>query len=282
MARFDPEAAENRDIRRLYEAGKTGQEIAIALGMKKGTVYWRIQQLGLETRGGGGCPREHRQFREDGLISLTEVCRLSGGEWSRNRIRRMVEDAGIETRLDRAGRCLFIPKTEAEQLIAELEGRWALERCSWESAGIQPWEMGWLGGFWDGEGSVCLTFEEKEGRQKHTFCSIVAVGNTDYRLVSQVEGLFDRLKIRYHESMRNPDNPKWARSWHVCLVGVVARWRFCVEVAPFLVAKREAARLMQKFCEAQAANAGRPGLWKIAKEFARRMLEINSSSSAET
>jgi hypothetical protein len=118
--------------------------------------------------------------------------------------------------------------------------------------------LAWLGGFWDGEGSVTMAYRQPKKRGQRAFLTPqVSVVNTDLVPLNEVAPIFNEAGIAYWRSMSS-DKGANCKPLHRLLVGGIKR---CARVLPLLlphlIAKRGRAEQLLRFCQSRLERPGR-------------------------
>lgn len=263
--RISKEDPVNREIMRLYLEEKASiSEVGRRVGLSNVGVYYRLVRLGVEMRTTTQGQGRFRWARENHLFSITKLTTTASR--SKGAILAAIERAGVEVK--EWGNWRFIREEDVQRVLQESEEVYRLEAFPWKDAGVSEGEMGWLGGIWDGEGTISLSFKEtKRGPQWNV---AISVANTDQRMIEKVDDLLGQLKIDFNRSESEARKKGNRKAFRIHLRGCVSFWRFCREVGPFMVNKAERAAIMMEFAEKQAANASRDGFWKVAQEYAEK------------
>jgi hypothetical protein len=250
-------------VKELFESGKSYNEIHGALGVPISSIHWRLRRQGVDTRRRSfGCEKHEwrRWAQENRMCSLHTVRRAIGRK--DGIIRAKMAELGIAG--IRHGTYEFIKEEERDR-VSEALSRIILVPRPWQDAGVQPWEMGWLAGAMDGEGSISIAKR----------AVIVAFSNTEPIFQERVETILGRLEIRYYECIAKPKLGH-KNGIQVGVTECLSVWRVCREMAPFLALKRERAELMMEFSEIRAKNAGRKGTGfaSVVREYEEKMKRL--------
>lgn len=115
--------------------------------------------------------------------------------------------------------------------------------------------LAWLGGIWDGEGSISIT---KALRKKgnFNFNSKVTVENTSVRIITEVCRILKGLNISYYIWTRLPRSVKHKQAYVVSVCKLSDIKKFCNIIQPYLILKIEQADLLGKFTESRIFKSG--------------------------
>lgn len=251
-------------VKELFESGKSYNEIHGLLGVPISSIHWRLRKQGIRTdrRTGRGCVKhEWRSWaKKNQMCSIHEVLKAVSRKMSVLRA-KMVElgIAGI-----RHGPYEFVGEKEKDRIV-ESFSRTKLVPRPWQDAGVQSWEMGWLAGAMDGEGSISIARRSVR----------VSFSNTEPVFQERVKTILGRLEILYYESIAKP-KPGHKKGIQVGVTDCLSVWRVCREMAPFLALKRERAELMMEFSEIRAKNAGKKGTGfaSVVREYSEKMKRL--------
>jgi len=268
--RIDPEDPVNQEIVRLYEKeGIPVAEIGRRIGLSNIGVYYRMVRLGVKARSSGSRGQGRFKWAKDNqLFPLTRLVHTAGR--SKKTVLDTITRLGIE--IKKQSNWEFVTEEEAQRVIQEANMVYRLEPVPWMSTGVSEGEMGWLGGIWDGEGTITLTF--RATKRGPRWSEQITLGNTDLKMPDRVASILGRLKIDFHRGDNAPGPRGKRHVFRIGLRGCVSFWRFCREVGPFMVTKAERAGIMMEFTECQATNQGRDGFWKVAEEYAKRFASL--------
>jgi hypothetical protein len=216
--------------------------------------------------------RRYKEAHGRGLVSILEVRKRSGRQ--RKVILRKIAEMGIS--VEDIGGWRYIRPEDAERVMAALDGQYSLVGKSWGEVGLTEREMGWLGGIWDGEGTISIS-PPREGKQVSG--ANVSVCNTDPRLSGKVVEILQKMGVEFTVGNDISKNEKWKDRIEVRVNKAGSIWRLCQELLPFLVNKRERAELMLEFSKKRAANANRKGFGGTTKEYAARFASLGFRSN---
>ena len=113
-------------------------------------------------------------------------------------------------------------------------------------------ELGWLAGIIDGEGSIGFK-RSKQNRQKKTYIRyspLIQISNCDVCLLNEVKRILDLIKVRYSFWMKkeNQRNPQWQNSGNISIYSFKDARKFLEIILPYLIAKKERAKILLEFC----------------------------------
>lgn len=84
----------------------------------------------------------------------------------------------------------------------------------------------WLGGIFDGEGSVTATAGHTKTGHGHLYkhrryIPLISIVNTDQKIINQVLSIMDEAKIPYWVTTRKSEkNPHWKMKWEIMINGM--------------------------------------------------------------
>jgi len=110
-------------------------------------------------------------------------------------------------------------------------------------------DLAWLGGIWDGEGSIALfTHTEKSGSKK--ICPTVNVVNTDIAIINKVRKLLEELGCSFSLQEIRPKNKRHSTCWHLVTRNQKYIVLFLKAVKPYLFSiKAQKAEILLDYCE---------------------------------
>lgn len=115
--------------------------------------------------------------------------------------------------------------------------------------------LAWLGGIWDGEGSISIV---KSLRKKGNWnlYSKITMENSSVRIVTEVCRILKGLNISYYIWTRKPRSTKHKQMYvvNVCKMNDINK--FCNIIRPYLILKIEQADLLGKFTESRISGFG--------------------------
>ena len=119
--------------------------------------------------------------------------------------------------------------------------------------GLTEYELGWLAGVWDGEGSIMIQrYPKKKG---YTYVSAISVANTSDVFAAKVIELLDKVDIRLGIHERTFKEHECRKTlYQLKTVKQATCQKFCVLLLPYLVSKKAQAKLMMRFLSARKEN----------------------------
>ncbi len=113
-------------------------------------------------------------------------------------------------------------------------------------------ELGWLGGLWDGEGSITVFRRQEKGNWK--YCPVICVTNCDVNIIQKAVELLDRVGIRLHVFERESENVKHKNGINAGTRKLEHVKKFTQMMIPYLVGKKSQAILTLRFVERRLNN----------------------------
>lgn len=124
--------------------------------------------------------------------------------------------------------------------------------------GSLSFDVGWLIGFLDGEGSIMLLKDAPSQKLKSDrWRPKICVDNTDFATIERAANVLDTLAVPYHVSDVNmqKQNPKWKNAKRIEISGMKRCLNFLSKVGWFLTGdKLEKAHLVREFCESRLSK----------------------------
>lgn len=124
-----------------------------------------------------------------------------------------------------------------------------------QQAKVEDWELGWLCGFIDGEGSIMLNEHRNHDCKKTCWRPRITVCNTDNKSLNKVTDILDRLGLAYNVSWRFPQ--KDLASWDLRAYGLQRVKRWLLVITPYLVTKKWKAEIMLDFINTRLEHSQR-------------------------
>jgi hypothetical protein len=116
-------------------------------------------------------------------------------------------------------------------------------------------QLAYLAGIIDGEGTIYIQGRIKEGRNRFNYFPRFQVGNTDIKLINW---LFDNFGGNRYTKDRSKHNPKW-RTQYEWYTNPILLDQLLPLIIPFLVIKKEHAKIMFDFRQTFNLYPGRTG-----------------------
>lgn len=109
-------------------------------------------------------------------------------------------------------------------------------------------DLAWLGGIWDGEGSIALfTHKEKNGSTK--ICPTVSVVNTDIAIINKVRKILEEIGCSFVLQEHRPKNSRHSTRWDLITRNQKYIILFLSAVKPYLFSiKKEKAEILLDYC----------------------------------
>lgn len=115
--------------------------------------------------------------------------------------------------------------------------------------------LAWLGGIWDGEGTISITKTLKK-RGNINFQSKASIENSSVRIINEVCRILKNLNISYYIWTRVPRSIKHKQMYVVNICKISNIKKFCNIIQPHLISKIEQADLLGKFTESRLFKNG--------------------------
>lgn len=118
-------------------------------------------------------------------------------------------------------------------------------------------DLAWLGGIWDGEGSIALfTHIERNGSTK--ICPTVCVVNTDIAIINKVRKLLEGIGCNFQLQEYKPKNVRHNVRWDLTTRNQKHIITFIKAVMPYLFSiKRQKAEILLDYCERRSEKTKR-------------------------
>jgi len=157
---------------------------------------------------------------------------------------------------------------------------------------MQDTDLAWLGGYWDGEGSIALfTHTERTGNTK--ICPTVSVINTDIALVNKSRKILEELGCNFVLHERKPKNTRHSTAWVLTTRNQDYIIKFLTAVSPYLWGeKRQKAEILLDYCQRRSAKIRRlPSAgstpydesdWKFVDEFKKANIRVSNNHRSST
>ena len=120
-------------------------------------------------------------------------------------------------------------------------------------------KLAWLGGFIDGEGSICMMTTNngrlhKDGTPITNKVPRITVANTHKETLDMIVGILDEVNLPYHISWRYPTNKRWKESWHLSVQGMKRFLKWADVIEPYVFLKKEHFRIAREYCESRLSH----------------------------
>lgn len=115
---------------------------------------------------------------------------------------------------------------------------------------LQDTDAAWLAGIIDGEGNIGMSKSKAPTPSGYVVVAYVQMSNTDKRIIDRVceicrKANIKKIMVKGKESQRNE---KWKDAWNIRISTLSEVEKICMELYPYLVAKKEQAELVAEFC----------------------------------
>lgn len=135
-------------------------------------------------------------------------------------------------------------------------------------------EMGWLAGFFDGEGSFNIHHQRK--RRWEGWKPWFTVANTHAETVNKVIEIMDKLGLAYHVSWNQDKRKNRKPIWRVEVTGLLRMRRLLNLITPYLFTKKRQAELLLEFVNLRLNHSGwREGLSEEEKSLVSILIKMN-------
>jgi hypothetical protein len=129
-------------------------------------------------------------------------------------------------------------------------------------------ELSWLGGIWDGEGTIGIY------KRNSYFVPAASVCNTNEVLINKVKDILDFYDIEYYVEYSDRGNRTNARpAWNVKMESKPRVSKFLTLIKPYLISKQGQADLVLLWC---AKEARRRKLNTLDFELITELKQLNS------
>jgi len=120
-------------------------------------------------------------------------------------------------------------------------------------------DIGWLGGFIDGEGSLMMLkgqrrYTRKDGVESKYVDPAIKISGTEIKGLNHLTDILDKAELPYHITWREPQKAAYKKSWMVEVKGVKRCFRWCQVLLDCLVIKKHEAELMFEYCNLRLNN----------------------------
>ncbi len=128
---------------------------------------------------------------------------------------------------------------------------------------IEDTELAWLGGFIDGEGSLCMMRTncgkfKTNGDMVGGFAPRLTIANTDFKTLGYICEIVDKVGLPYHidDNTDRPSRKEFNKpSWHFSVQGLKRMTRWLAVIFPYLRTKRPQAELLLEYSLSRMAKA---------------------------
>lgn len=115
-------------------------------------------------------------------------------------------------------------------------------------------QLAYLAGIIDGEGSIYIQTQIREDRKSAIYNSHFKVANTDKKMIDWLHNIFGGTQY-----VKKRNNPKW-RTQYEWFAGIKLTDNLLPLIIPFLVTKKEHAKIMVEFRNTFTNHPGRGGV----------------------
>lgn len=120
---------------------------------------------------------------------------------------------------------------------------------------VQERELGWLGGIFDGEGTITIRIRNRKG-QSDLLTPVVTVSNTDRLMIDKIIEIYKKLSVPFWVTNYKAKG-NWKESWKIEITGI----KRCKKILPilktYLVNKKELAELVLDWCNSRINSLGK-------------------------
>jgi hypothetical protein len=115
-------------------------------------------------------------------------------------------------------------------------------------------DLAWLGGVIDGEGTFTLRYHNVKNNKRNNIrlhiLPVFSITNTDYEIVDNIVRIFKENGIPFWQSEnKNEGHNNWKPSREIQIQGVRRLNRVIPILLPYLVGKKEEAKIVYDFCK---------------------------------
>ncbi len=111
--------------------------------------------------------------------------------------------------------------------------------------------LGWLSGIIDGEGCVGLYNIKRNIKGKRNvpmIIPVIAIVNTNIKLINEIESILDMFNIVYYTCKRKSKNKNWKPSYNIDIRSKVNCKKLLNLITDHLVIKKNQAEIVLEFC----------------------------------
>jgi len=149
-----------------------------------------------------------------------------------------------------------------------------------QQAKVEDWELGWLCGFIDGEGSIMLNRTINHDCKKPCWRPRITIANTDNKSLNKVSEILDSLGLAYNVSWRFPK--KDLPSWDLRAYGLKRVKAWLLVITPYLITKRWKAELMLDFINLRLTHSQRDPYTKREEDLINLIRGMNRQLASTT
>lgn len=122
---------------------------------------------------------------------------------------------------------------------------------------VQDWEVGYLAGFIDGEGSIMINRHSKKKNKKVYLEVYVAIYGTDIPTKDKLTDILDRMGLPYHVGWDTRSGYQKRKCWRIKAVGHKRCVPWLTRLLPYLTTKRVRAELAWKYLRSRLSRTDR-------------------------
>jgi hypothetical protein len=116
-------------------------------------------------------------------------------------------------------------------------------------------DLGWLGGIFDGEGTITITIRGRKN-QTDLLTPRITVANTDKIIIDKITQIYKKYNIPYWISYYKSKG-NWKESWRVEITGIKRSLKILPILKKYLVAKKDLADDVLSWCESRKNDFGK-------------------------
>lgn len=141
--------------------------------------------------------------------------------------------------------------------------------------------LDWVGGIIDGEGCITITsyFKRYNGTNIFTATPIIQITNTNYKLISLVEMVYDREGIRHYICQTQPKAKNTKIRYDIKIQGLERCREACEILKPYIFVKDEQINLIEEFCNHRLSLVRNHPQTPESLQMITKIRELNSKGS---
>jgi hypothetical protein len=140
-------------------------------------------------------------------------------------------------------------------------------------------DLAWLGGIWDGEGTISIRRTIQKNGGKPQYSPRVSMVNTNTLILSKVKNILDSLEVSYYfrEKEQGGFEGSFKQCWIISVDNLTNASRLLENIRPFLFGKGFQADCLMEFCDRRIKVSDRKIHNNEARKYTARDYELVGS-----
>jgi hypothetical protein len=134
-------------------------------------------------------------------------------------------------------------------------------------------KLAWLGGIWDGEGTITVFLTHRDGGEARYHPALVLT-NTNDVIISEAVKILDEIGVRMILFRNHKANPNYKDSYQLTTRKLTSVKRFCETMMPFLVGKKAQAELTLRFVNSRLNSFIKNESWSQHNKYTEEEISL--------